>query len=703
MRRLVALALVGAAVVPAQAQSLDGRTIECGSSATYFPWGTLWAVTPSTENAGEPEPVWYRQYTGGSDDIAGDYAQKAVYRAFLTWMNAQCSGAYPNILVMDQFDATGEDYPTPDRGDVYQGDALVAWENIVYWIEEPADWQPFASDVLAVTTQLPLATGFVITADIEVNGAHFGWRTVDDGGNPVGCSVSTTTQQDSNCYDIETTVLHEIGHFLGFNHVQCTDAVMNPHSTPASERHTLSNHEKAGLCALYPPRSAAQKLVAGEQCASTSECDTGLVCIKHPDLPADNPYGYCAETCSTTSDCGAAFVCAQLGTTQFCMPGLRSSSSTDPGYTDPGTGRPSDFCDPCTSGSQCSSGICVGDGTNPTMCTQGCAPGSASGCPNGFSCVATNQNWSVCWPDNPLSCGGEDNRAGINDVCFQESVTGGDHYFRSCGPDLVCFGFRPRCGGQTGACVTYCNSAERPYGGETCPDPNQQCCFGVDNDGQCLAASVDRQHGGCFSRRKVGESCVSAENSICEPGAGCYFFSNPSVAKCYRECTSKSDCSGSETCEAFADGCGNQFGLCCANGNRNDCLPGAPVEKLDVGVACRENADCNSGLCLRFEGRSACTRRCNPVTDSGCPGDEDMNGDGITDGGFTCRLISEAGYCWPNNGPISPPANSIVGGDASDGGGCCSAVGVRREPGDALLGLLLWLPVLVQRWRRRRV
>jgi len=55
-----------------------------------------------------------------------------------------------------------------------------------------------------------------MTSDIEFNAVHFDWRYSDS-----GC-----TGGDAGCYDLLTVAIHEVGHWFGFAHVLCTDAVM---------------------------------------------------------------------------------------------------------------------------------------------------------------------------------------------------------------------------------------------------------------------------------------------------------------------------------------------------------------------------------------------------------------------------------------------------------------------------------------------
>jgi hypothetical protein len=321
--------------------------------------------------------------------------------------------------------------------------------------------------------------------------------------------------------------------------------------------------------------------------------------------------------------------------------------------------------------------------------------------PSGMTCVGTDQDWSVCWPETSTSCGDSSYRAVLNEVCFDagsNASSESDDYYRPCGPDLICFGFKPRCAGQQGACVQYCNASS------PCQDGNLTCCYGVDDLGNCLGSTAS-EHGGCFDIRREGESCATAEQSICESGAACFHFGDPVLSKCYGLCPTVDACRDTETCMTFSDACYNQFSMCCDDdGLPEECLPGGEDCLSDVGVACRRNEDCDSGMCLSYDGHAACSRWCNPVTGVGCPGDVDVNGDGLTDGGFRCGLppgVGE-GRCWPaTNMPADPPACAGAGQSADPPSGCCNATGLGT--GDVLLGLLLWVPLVASRFRRRRL
>src|SRR5690606_29615465 len=160
-------------------------------------------------------------------------------RAFNSWDSVVCSGNQPpSIRLRNVVDAGGSEYPTADAGDQ---------ENVVYWLESSAEWKA-DSLTLAITTNKVANNGVIITSDMAVNGADFSWRARNGSGVFEGCSQSGA--DGSRCFDIEAVALHEVGHFVGLNHVPCTDAVMYPQQTASGGPVVLSLHEQAALCAV---------------------------------------------------------------------------------------------------------------------------------------------------------------------------------------------------------------------------------------------------------------------------------------------------------------------------------------------------------------------------------------------------------------------------------------------------------------------
>lgn len=119
-------------------------------------------------------------------------------------------------------------------------------------------------------------TGRIMNADIEVNGWDGSDGTVSptaSGGPAHGwyftCDSQVTTlcttygQADCIYIDLQNTLTHEAGHFIGLAHPcelslgNCTPAMqtttMYPATTPGDvQKRTLSPDDIAGICAIYP-------------------------------------------------------------------------------------------------------------------------------------------------------------------------------------------------------------------------------------------------------------------------------------------------------------------------------------------------------------------------------------------------------------------------------------------------------------------
>jgi hypothetical protein len=94
------------------------------------------------------------------------------------------------------------------------------------------------TDALAVTTvTYRINSGVIIDADIDVNGRDFQW----------------TTNGESQRFDIQSTISHELGHVLGFDHSGDQSATMWAYSHPNDvAKRDLAEDDAAIMCYVYP-------------------------------------------------------------------------------------------------------------------------------------------------------------------------------------------------------------------------------------------------------------------------------------------------------------------------------------------------------------------------------------------------------------------------------------------------------------------
>ena len=132
------------------------------------------------------------------------------------------------------------------------------------------DWQ-----VIALTTVLhDPSSGRILSADIEL----VGWDGTGKGGAipiiPPGAtppvprhgwyftcyagaqpSKECVNYDEPDCFyqDLQNTITHEAGHFVGLAHSNVAGATMNPTTSPGeTAKRSLSADDIAGVCAIYP-------------------------------------------------------------------------------------------------------------------------------------------------------------------------------------------------------------------------------------------------------------------------------------------------------------------------------------------------------------------------------------------------------------------------------------------------------------------
>ena len=127
-----------------------------------------------------------------------------------------------------------------------------------------------APDAAAITIVTFTATSaFILDADTELN--------LRSDANPRGFVFATDGR--TTAADLPTIVVHELGHTQGLAHSGVRSAVMWYAAGRGEQRRTPTDDDRAGLCAVYPPR-------APEYCAPDPGLLTfsgdGLACATSP-------------------------------------------------------------------------------------------------------------------------------------------------------------------------------------------------------------------------------------------------------------------------------------------------------------------------------------------------------------------------------------------------------------------------------------
>ncbi len=217
LARLLCVALVLADAQPALAYLKFGLMVN-GKVVTL-----RWSQTP----------VPYYVTERGVPGVSPSDFQAAVGRAFTTWQNV------PSSAIAYRFAGYTAALPLDQDG-----------RSTVGFLERPDLNRVLASTNFLVDS----TTGALLESDIFVN-ASFGWSTAAGG--------------ETGRYDVESIVLHEIGHLSGLGHsalgetelvaaggrrVIASEAIMFPIAFPAGNvsGRTLRADDVAGISDLYP-------------------------------------------------------------------------------------------------------------------------------------------------------------------------------------------------------------------------------------------------------------------------------------------------------------------------------------------------------------------------------------------------------------------------------------------------------------------
>lgn len=169
----------------------------------------------------------------GSADVPHEAAVAAAKRAFAAWAAIGCTD------VNFAFVAGGPDRSSLDGGDP---DGV----NVIRWRE--SDW-PGAPDQIAITTvTYAPGTGRIVDVDIDLNGQYLFYTSSDD--------------PDQTEYDIESALLHEIGHLLGFDDSADPTAAMAQTLARGDLRRALGADDQEAICAVYPAGAPTPSLDA---------------------------------------------------------------------------------------------------------------------------------------------------------------------------------------------------------------------------------------------------------------------------------------------------------------------------------------------------------------------------------------------------------------------------------------------------------
>jgi hypothetical protein len=221
-------------------QNCEADENECVTTGPTLFWASS-CVSFSVQKNGSP-----------ARDIDAATATKVARRAFTTWARADCEGEPPSIGFADHglVACAASEY----NEDGYNANAIIFRDD---------QWPyPGAADVYGFTRlRFNPNTGELYDADIEINSADFDVSIDGDG------------------VDLESILIHEIGHFLGLAHTspELEDATMSTTwNGVGTELRSLSADDEAGICTGYPPTRSAVSKSCEPRHGFAKECEVPL-------------------------------------------------------------------------------------------------------------------------------------------------------------------------------------------------------------------------------------------------------------------------------------------------------------------------------------------------------------------------------------------------------------------------------------------
>jgi hypothetical protein len=213
-----------------------------------------------------PKLTWYLSSVGNPQTKPAGSEFDAVRRSFQSWQSlfTQCGNL--SLAEGGMVDDRKVGYVVDgDNRDLVLfrtrrcGDTSVVPANDACWKDDSCGnvydcWSNDGQTIAVTLTTYDQKSGIIYDSDIELNSAGFYFTTSD---GPI-CNPPVLV---TNCVstDVQNTMTHEIGHFVGLDHTNATGSTMNPRAPPGEiSKRTIDSGSQDFVCKAYPKGQASQ-------------------------------------------------------------------------------------------------------------------------------------------------------------------------------------------------------------------------------------------------------------------------------------------------------------------------------------------------------------------------------------------------------------------------------------------------------------
>ncbi|MCS6901952.1 MAG: matrixin family metalloprotease [Myxococcales bacterium] len=203
--------------------------------------------------------VGFSLHERGSNNISQGEIERTFHAALRAWSVVSCSGQPASFAYGRQENVVcevGHDPRGPNA-------------NVILFRDNGWPYQGASNTLGYTTVTFESSTGRILGADIEVNS---------------GQNIITTEDRGVR-YDLESILVHELGHALGLSHSNNPEATMRAsYAEGSTDMRTLAPDDLEAVCTVYPPwREATCDLTPS---GGFTDCRNKMPPPRAPELPS---------------------------------------------------------------------------------------------------------------------------------------------------------------------------------------------------------------------------------------------------------------------------------------------------------------------------------------------------------------------------------------------------------------------------------